>query len=648
MERSALVLRLLVLLGLACALAPALGQQRPSPFAAPPAQQQASPGAPFSPARAAAASVILGGDDHAQVMRRLRVLRQYRVADLRVQPRLALGAMRVNVAPMLNAPAATANIAQKLRSLPRHVEVRAEETTVAEIEQGLVMHSLLRYRMRGVACRDADARAQLAAAGASCFTAQPAGGDAPAYSRRGDPRYVADPARRARALAEYQQKTAAAQALNAKRIAALRKALSDPQRRAAHEAKLGAAEFQRVSRLTDAQLEEEVVNSAVVTIEEIVFLSRSAALARSPRIAALGIAQHPPSARERFAARQAPPPQSPSKAQPPRAAQAEAHRTQPLGTYIYLTGFTLGSHHEWRRRVSVTIDWCLGLFDDCEETYYLEPHAGFEYGFGLRFPIQATLNYTFDWRATQPPTGHAAVKIDYAPVMGTPEMFQDAGLAPEKIFDGKEFVCEAGADAGLAYRVPILGSDDFDKSIGFDLTTGLPAPFTNGRFMPPAPGTNIAAKDPILLEDMDFLGGLANYGVAGAKVLPGVQVGLRSNGLTFTLIDKVAQKSSSVAQTGTTVPLGVRNDRVMSSEFGLADPVYDLTLQLTPGIDGRLFINIGVWSHDWDWWIPFPALEIDLPPGGGARFSCHDGTQCERDFSEPGIPVKFPRLPPSL
>src|SRR5581483_5044508 len=299
MHRHAPVLRPLALLGLACALAPAFGQQRPSPFAAQPAQQQSqSPFAarPAQPQREAA-SLIVPGEDHAALMRRLRVLRTYRIAELRANPRVRLGAgLEANLTPVLNNPSSTFNVAQKLRALPRQVEVRAEESTFDEVEQGLLVHGSLSYRILRGACRDAGTRAQLAAAGAPCFTAEPESSRIAAFATPRNPRYVADPARRARAVAEYREKLAASRARSAARVTALRQALSDPGKRAGAVARVGAAEVRRVAALGDEQLKQEAVESARVTIEETIYVPRIATLERTPGIGAMHIGSGKPSA----------------------------------------------------------------------------------------------------------------------------------------------------------------------------------------------------------------------------------------------------------------------------------------------------------------------------------------------------------------
>jgi len=62
------------------------------------------------------------------------------------------------------------------------------------------------------------------------------------------------------------------------------------------------------------------------------------------------------------------------------------------------------------------------------------------------------------------------------------------------------------------------------------------------------------------------------------------------------------------------------------------DPIYNASLDLTPGITARLFIDLAVWGTHWDWPIWFPQMTIQLPPGG-KDFACHLGTVCSREFA---------------
>ena len=53
---------------------------------------------------------------------------------------------------------------------------------------------------------------------------------------------------------------------------------------------------------------------------------------------------------------------------------------------------------------------------------------------------------------------------------------------------------------------------------------------------------------------------------------------------------------------------------------------------MTPGLNARVFIDIEVWSDEWNWPIWLPQLAVQLPPGG-VDFACHAGTACVRSYS---------------
>lgn len=110
-------------------------------------------------------------------------------------------------------------------------------------------------------------------------------------------------------------------------------------------------------------------------------------------------------------------------------------------------------------------------------------------------------------------------------------------------------------------------------------------------------------------------------------MFPAVNINLHSNKLQFTLNDEVLKRQTRVVSTGQTVALGVSQSAGHDSHFSFGNPVYNLGFTLTPGIDARLFIDVAVWSHNWDWPVWFPQLSVDLPPNG-IDFGCHAGTTC--------------------
>ena len=83
-----------------------------------------------------------------------------------------------------------------------------------------------------------------------------------AYGKASDPHYIANPAKRARAIAAATEAAAAEQAEFASGIAEFRAMMNDPGRRALVINEVGASEAARLAALNDEQLEAELVNSA--------------------------------------------------------------------------------------------------------------------------------------------------------------------------------------------------------------------------------------------------------------------------------------------------------------------------------------------------------------------------------------------------
>jgi hypothetical protein len=594
-------------------------------------------------------SVILRGEDHATTMQRLRVVRQYKIEDVRSRPQITLGNVRMDLTPVLNNPKAVSNIALRLRAMPKNVEVKEDTSEISEVDQGLVLHHVLSYRILPGKCADSGAQAQLAQAGVACFTKESASQRVAEFATPGHARYVADPVKRQAAIAAYQQRSAQADAEANQHIADLRKSFADPKQRSAMVAQLGAAEVTRISNLNDDQLKAEIINSSVQRVEQTAFVSKldSSQYAHAPNVLRIS-----PNAQEMAAGKQllhmTIPEGGAANAQFPKmlvvepsanfhaqAAPAPKNTTDQttdvdLGSYIYLTGFTLSHDYEWSLEVDTTINWCLV---GCSSTYSVRLFAGFNYGFGLRFPIQTHLKYHNVVHPNQ--TAEANLTADFEPAKYTSDadsvaQFKSTGLESDQLFDGKELVAQVGADAGVDFNLPVIGSKEIKFSPTLDFTELLPPPYKGGHFSPPAPGTK-GIDTVYKFDQLDFLGGLLDFGVVSGKVFPAVDINLHSDKLQFTLNDEVLNKQFNLFSPGQTVSLGTDKNKKFDSHFSFGNPVYNLGFTLTPGIDAQLAVDLAVWSQTWDWIVWFPQLAVDLPPGG-IDFGCHAGTTCVRDF----------------
>jgi hypothetical protein len=616
-------------------------ESAPAPASAPQAAEPALPRAMGQ--RSLPNSVILRGETHAATMQRLHVVRKYALADLRNTSQVTLGEARLDFRPMLNNSKALFNVAQRLHALPQHVQIKEEASEISEVDEGLVIHHVLSYRILPGKCADADAKAQLSRAGVDCFTRASASERLAEFSQSGSPRYVADPAKRQAAIAAFQRNSALADADATKHIADLRKALADPTQHAAIVAQVGQSEAARLNTLTDDQLKEEMINAANQRLEETLFVPKletsnyahpqhiltisadAGEIAAAQKLLREGVPEHGASPANYPKLLKIVPGSALNKFAESKASNADKAADLDLGPYIFLTGFTVGHDYEWKWGDEITINWCLV---GCSSTYGVELWAGFNYAFGLRFPIQTQFKYHTTVHGN---SAAANLTATLKPIEGTVDDFFQSGISADQVYDAKELVAQVGADAGFNVSLPGVGGNH-DFPVGVDFTDMLPAPFTHGRFLPPAPGTS-GIDSQFVFDTLDLLGGFLNFGVAGGQLFPAVKVNLHSNKLEFTLNDEILRRQTRLASTsaqpisiGVTPSAGGNN-----SHFSVGNPVYNLGFTVTPGLNPRIFVDISIWSDHWDWPIWFPELSVDLPPHG-VDFGCHAGTTCVMDF----------------
>jgi hypothetical protein len=584
-------------------------------------------------------SVVLQGGTHAQTMQRLRVVRQYALPDLRANPSVTLGATRLDLTPILSNSHALPNVALRLQSLAQHVQVEESSSDVTEVDQGLVIHHVLTYQILPGKCADAAAKAQLTEAGATCFARGTTAQRVAEFGTPGSPRYIADAGKRQAAIAAYQRNSAAEDANATQQIAALRKMLADPAQRAQIAGKVGQAEAARLSTLNDDDLKDELINSGVQHYEETMYVPKAASsnyahpqtnlainaspaeIAATQQLMRNGVSGGSPAA---FPHLLKIVPSSAQHLTPSGSPHGDQTANLDMGPYIFVTGFTIGNDYEWQWGQSITINWCVV---GCSSTYGINLYAGFNYAFGLRFPIQAQFKYETIVHASN--SAEAKLTPQFAPIEGSVDDFFQAGMPADQIYDAKEIVAQVGANAGFNVNLPGLGVGD-GFSVGVDFTNLLPAPYTGGHFLPPAPGTH-GIDSNFVFNSIDLLGGLLEFGIVGGAVYPAVQVNLHSNKLDFTLNDELQNRSTEI-DSGQTVSLGdAASQNGDYSHFSVGNPVYNLGFTLTPGLAPTVWVDIAVWSDSWPFYVWFPQMAIDLPPGG-ADFSCHAGTTCVIDF----------------
>ncbi|MEP3050556.1 MAG: hypothetical protein ABJP48_11245 [Erythrobacter sp.] len=604
-------------------------------------------------------STVLQADSTEELLRQVPVQRRFTTAQVRAEPVIQLQQGTADLRPVLGNQDAPVNVAQRLRTSPQLATVQGENFELAEIPEGIVVRQFIAYQLNSGACTNAAQRRAVSAQGVQCFTRiSDAQRNRALASPRNSARFVADRSERQQIRADGLTARADQRAQIDADIVQLRGYLSDPARRTEIVQQVGTAEANRLANLSDEDLEYEMLNRAEVEIEEVMFVPNIEAqdLQIQARPSFGQVAARPSGTYQMARISQTRDARDAqlftSSVSPQASSLPPAHRRGPdqirdvpgplvgstdfrapqqldiseniaIDREIFLTGFTLGRQHEWRRRVSLTIAWCLL---GCKRTYYVEPYAGFSYGFGLRFPVRMQGTYQYRHQLGQE---RASFVPDFEPINGNSQQYSRAGIANSQLFSGQELVAEARAYTGVLYKLPHGRQGNFSLvDVGVNLTESLPTPFRNGQFEPPAPGET---TPPVvrIFDSIDLLRNRANFGVVGAQVHPAVRLELFSDGLSFVLRDHVAGSNRVMNTPGNAYPLEVNDNRY--SRFSVSDPVYNLGFQLTPGLVGRAFVDITVWSNHWDWPVWFPQLTVQLPPGG-VNFSCHAGTVCGHQY----------------
>lgn len=500
-----------------------------------------------------------------------------------------------------------------LRAMPDLVTVQKADSELLELPTGLLVNQKLVYRVKPGACKTQAAK--LTRAGVDCGQRGNLQKTLGEFKLKGSARYIDDPETRAQAEKDLAD-------THAEILADVKKTREFLNSKDAGKT-LGQSELARLKALSDEDLAVEMLDNAETTIEETVFIPVKDNIKPFPNLSQFLVL---PETKIPLPLDVAPATQEKS---------APAPTPLHLGTTsIFLTGFTLGRNYEWKKKFSKTISWC---YFGCEKTYWVEPYANLGYGFGLRFPIQAQLTYDYAGTGDQ-----ADLTPTFTPINGSSQQYQQAGLTASKLFEGKEFVAEYAATAGVRYKLPVVGSGNKHIGTSRDFTDDLPAPYTNGQFTPPAPGRTVAPVTKFLT-NVDLLMGRGDYGVVGAKLFPGMKIDLTSTRLDFAMKDLEANSDKRRINSGQKRQVKY-NSNAGRSRVMIGEPIYNLSFKVTPGVQYKVFVDLGVWGKDWrdELWIP--QLQIELPPGG-VSFACHAGTHCSRNYSFKKTGVEVQNLP---
>lgn len=315
---------------------------------------------------------------------------------------------------------------------------------------------------------------------------------------------------------------------------------------------------------------------------------------------------------------------------------------------LFLAGFTLGQELVWEKK------WKFKGIGFLRLTY------GMGYGVGLRIPLRLEGSLApsrIERSAPDDPGRDLALQLRATAFDAGPEHYRAVGLAPSQVFDGKEFVLEAGSS--FDYKLYLLGKD---RAKG-----GLNSPLRRSRdFTPPLGG---AAREIFFL---DIPPELTNTTLSAGALQGYLQLGfaLRGDGTAVSqlslLVDDAPlevrplplRNAGVVTETLRLQPLTIgAPGSIQQQRYGLRidAPRYQMNLSVVPLL--RVGMTIGVDDFkrgihtDWFDVISYPLGQINLPPHAGTRdaYQWNEGVRIfeARDPSDPATPRKpgnAPRL----
>ncbi len=276
----------------------------------------------------------------------------------------------------------------------------------------------------------------------------------------------------------------------------------------------------------------------------------------------------------------------------------------------FLAGFTKGASWDWERRWSYP-------------TGFFRITLGAGYGVGLRIPMKLAgeLDRPFTIMAPEDKARSFVTEVHVdGPLSADAGFYRKAGLPDRQVFEGKEFILEAHAKAGLKFRVfwtdifHISKEFGFDESADHELPLGgegcfwlweIPTSATQSEFHAPAVSGGAQAG-------LEFCGvgqiSLEHIGLFDAQELGSTELRLPRN-------------DRSPAKTITILPVQQQPGK-WSFGFNLDNPRYSFDFTLKPKLRLTASVGVGDFSRSFrsDW---FTVMTMPL---GRVYFPAHEGT----------------------
>ena len=281
-------------------------------------------------------------------------------------------------------------------------------------------------------------------------------------------------------------------------------------------------------------------------------------------------------------------------------------------------------------------DWCV--------SYWIKVYYQYDYAFGLRIPLKLEVESS-EVREHVEGVHTGKTAFNLTPFDGNADDFLVAGMPTGQIYEGREVLaqlCQRGGGCKAGIRGDLPGPNpSFSVDVGGvnlleeAFTRG---PIRSGQIEPPDVGESMdLGESPI---NFDLMGGSANLGVVGAEILPVLRLSMGSKkkklGVSY-------GESAICSDTPMHNNKWENRDRLSKElDFTISDnsremlfhkPSYVFDLALELGIRPELWVDLGVWDHNWALaavWLPWGISSPEFTLDG------HEGALCGHTFEVTG------------
>jgi hypothetical protein len=293
-------------------------------------------------------------------------------------------------------------------------------------------------------------------------------------------------------------------------------------------------------------------------------------------------------------------------------------------THKTILGHTITGGWEWETK------WKFAIAE-------VRMSAGLSYGVGLRAPVKIETKVSpkkIDTVGPQDVSEKYETEVT-AKVFNAPETFyRDAGLANGDLVGGKEFVLYGQLYFNVDGKVDLYLTEpsiSFGRTFGIDYSKHFQPPFGDCSdcgldFFIPAELTNTSVSAGVVRGDLELgfkVGGKGTLSFDYESYVDDKRVKSKHGGEEKWKHRFEYKKERT--RTAKTWPKVLKKQKSIKYGYRLADFKYKWDVSITPGLQGGIAVDLGVWDHTFNlgpYW--FDVFEIDV---GTVKLERHEGAK---------------------